>query len=98
MSNGLGRMIFANPTADMRAIRVEIKRHESRHPTMNPSTGFNPFEHFPLEWAHCKATSATRLNNGARDETARRDLSNREAPYGDCCNRGLNGREPAPET
>jgi hypothetical protein len=42
MSNGLGRMIFVSPTADMCAIRVEIKRHESRHPTMNPLTGFNP--------------------------------------------------------
>jgi hypothetical protein len=26
MSNGLGRMIFASPTADMRAIRVEIMK------------------------------------------------------------------------
>jgi hypothetical protein len=43
MSNSLGRLVFASPTADMRVIRVEIKRYESRYSTMNPLTSFNPF-------------------------------------------------------
>jgi hypothetical protein len=40
----LCRLVFASPTADMPAIRVEIKRHESRHSNMNPLPSFNPHE------------------------------------------------------
>jgi hypothetical protein len=36
MTNSLGRLVFASPTADMRGIRVEIQA------TMNPLTSFNP--------------------------------------------------------
>jgi hypothetical protein len=42
MSNSWGRLVFAGPTADLRAIRVEIKRHKSRCSTMDPLTSFHP--------------------------------------------------------
>jgi oxalate decarboxylase len=37
-------------------------------------------EQFPVKWAHCKTTLATRPSNGARDRTAQLDLSKPSAP------------------
>jgi hypothetical protein len=53
-------------------------------------------EHFPLNIGNAPESCGTRQDSAARLEQAL--AAGREAPYGDCCDPGLHGREPAPET
>jgi cytochrome c peroxidase len=90
--NVLAQYAFKTPT---------LRDTAQRAPYMHDGS-FATLEQFPVKWAHMQDNfgNAPEQWSARQDGAARLEQAlgaSREAPYGDCCDSNLHGREPGPE-